>query len=66
MKRSRNEVARWRMGRQKSRQKIRRLEAQSRRNSRIHSIRCKLSSARRQSVLFISAYYRNSGLTQDH
>ncbi|MBB1201153.1 YciY family protein [Enterobacteriaceae bacterium 89] len=52
MKRSRNEVGRWRMVRQASRRKARWLEAQSRRNMRIHSIRKCLVSRQRNSLLF--------------
>ncbi|HEY2455162.1 MAG TPA: YciY family protein [Scandinavium sp.] len=52
MKRSRNEVGRWRMLRQASRRKARWLEAQSRRNMRIHSIRKCLGARQRNSLLF--------------
>ncbi|HEX4503342.1 MAG TPA: YciY family protein [Scandinavium sp.] len=52
MKRSRNEVGRWRMLRQTSRRKARWLEAQSRRNMRIHSIRKCLGARQRNSLLF--------------
>ncbi|HDR2751587.1 MULTISPECIES: YciY family protein [Enterobacter] len=52
MKRSRTEVGRWRMLRQVSRRKARWLEAQSRRNMRIHAIRkCGLSK-HRNALLF--------------
>lgn len=53
MKRSRNEVARWRMARQKNRRKVRWLEAQSRRYTRIISIRHQLAKKQRSSLLFI-------------
>lgn len=52
MKRSRNEVGRWRMVRQASRRKTRWLEAQSRRNMRIHAIRKCLLSRQRSTLLF--------------
>ncbi|MEW5559766.1 YciY family protein [Enterobacter asburiae] len=52
MKRSRNEVGRWRMQRQASRRKARWLEAQSRRNMRIHAIRKCLVARQRNSLLF--------------
>ncbi|MDX6020836.1 YciY family protein [Scandinavium sp. V105_16] len=52
MKRSRNEVGRWRMQRQASRRKARWLEAQSRRNMRIHAIRKCLGARQRNSLLF--------------
>ncbi|KAF1367811.1 hypothetical protein C7387_0994 [Yokenella regensburgei] len=52
MKRSRTEVGRWRMLRQASRRKARWLEAQSRRNMRIHAIRKCLVKRQRNSLLF--------------
>lgn len=55
MKRSRNEVARWRMARQKNRRKVRWLEAQSRRYTRIIAIRHQLAKKQRSSLLFILA-----------
>lgn len=55
MKRSRNEVGRWRMVRQTSRRKVRWLEAQSRRNMRIHAIRKCLTNRQRNALLF--AFY---------
>lgn len=56
MKRSRMEVGRWRMLRQVGRRKSRWLEAQSRRNIRIHAIRKRLLSRHRHSLLFIASY----------
>ena len=54
MKRSRTEVGRWRMLRQMSRRKARWLEAQSRRNMRIHAIRkCGLSHHRNALVFAV-------------
>jgi hypothetical protein len=54
MKRSRTEVGRWRMLRQTSRRKARWLEAQSRRNMRIHAIRkCGLSRHRNALVFAV-------------
>ena len=54
MKRSRTEVGRWRMLRQVSRRKARWLEAQSRRNMRIHAIRkCGLSRHRNALVFAV-------------
>lgn len=52
MRHSRNEVGRWRMQRQAQRRKSRWLEAQSRRNMRIHAIRKSLASQKRNSLLF--------------
>ncbi|WP_311790962.1 YciY family protein, partial [Pantoea sp. UBA5923] len=43
MRKSRNEVARWRMLRQVHRRRARWLEGQSRRYSRIHAIRQQLA-----------------------
>lgn len=55
MKRSRTEVGRWRMLRQVGRRKARWLEAQSRRNMRIHSIR-KCGVNRHRNVLLFAIY----------
>lgn len=52
MKRSRTEVGRWRMTRQISRRKARWLEAQSRRNMRIHAIRKCVLNRHRNALLF--------------
>jgi len=52
MKRSRTEVGRWRMLRQVSRRKSRWLEAQSRRNMRIHAIRKCGMNRHRNALLF--------------
>ncbi|WP_253377375.1 YciY family protein [unidentified bacterial endosymbiont] len=52
MKRSRTEVGRWRMLRQVSRRKARWLEAQSRRNMRIHAIRKCSLNRHRNALLF--------------
>ncbi|MDY1038334.1 YciY family protein [Enterobacteriaceae bacterium RIT714] len=52
MKRSRTEVGRWRMLRQMSRRKARWLEAQSRRNMRIHAIRKCGQSHHRTALVF--------------
>ena len=52
MKRSRTEVGRWRMLRQVSRRKARWLEAQSRRNMRIHAIRKCGLNRHRNALLF--------------
>lgn len=57
MKRSRNEVARWRMLRQAQRKRARWLEGQSRRYRRIHVIRHKLAQQQRRSVLFINYFW---------
>ena len=57
MKRSRTEVGRWRMLRQVSRRKSRWLEAQSRRNMRILSIRKELVKRQRGSLLFVFTEY---------
>jgi len=54
MKRSRNEVARWRMLRQVHRRRSRWLEGQSRRYKRIHCIRHQLAQQQRRSILFIT------------
>ena len=53
MKRSRNEVGRWRMARQSNRRKVRWLEAQSRRYTHIRLIRHQLAKQQRRSLLFI-------------
>lgn len=55
MKRSRTEVGRWRMLRQASRRKSRWLEAQSRRNIRIHAIR-KCLVKRQRNALLVAIY----------
>lgn len=52
MKRSKTEVGRWRMLRQVSRRKARWLEAQSRRNMRIHAIRKCGMTRHRNALLF--------------
>lgn len=52
MKHSRTEVGRWRMLRQAQRRKSRWLEAQSRRNMRIHAIRKCIVNRQRNSLLF--------------
>ncbi len=52
MRRSRNEVGRWRMLRQTQRRKARWLEAQSRRNMRIHAIRKCIVNHQRGTLLF--------------
>ncbi|MBK0000113.1 YciY family protein [Erwinia sp. S43] len=54
MKRSRNEVARWRMMRQVQRRRARWLEGQSRRYGRMHSFRHQVSQQQRRSILFIT------------
>lgn len=54
MRKSRNEVARWRMLRQADRRRARWLEGQSRRYSRIHAIRHQLAQQQRRSILFIT------------
>lgn len=54
MRRSRNEVARWRMSRQIQRRRARWLEGQSRRYGRMHAIRHQLSQKQRRSILFIT------------
>lgn len=54
MRRSRNEVARWRMSRQIQRRRARWLEGQSRRYGRMHAIRHQLSQQQRRSILFIT------------
>ena len=56
MKRSRMEVGRWRMLRQVGRRKSRWLEAQSRRNIRIHANRQRMLTLHSQSLLFIPSY----------
>ncbi len=52
MKHSRTEVGRWRMLRQAQRRKSRWLEAQSRRNMRIHAIRKCIVNRQRNALLF--------------
>jgi len=54
MRRSKNEVARWRMLRQAHRRRSRWLEGQSRRYKRIHGIRHQLAQQQRRSILFIT------------
>jgi hypothetical protein len=54
MRRSKNEVARWRMLRQVHRRRSRWLEGQSRRYKRIHTIRHQVARQHRRSILFIS------------
>ncbi len=54
MRRSRNEVARWRMSRQIQRRRARWLEGQGRRYGRMHAIRHQLSQQQRRSILFIT------------
>lgn len=56
MRRSRNEVARWRMMRQTQRRRARWLEGQSRRYGRMHSFRHQISQQQRRSILFIAQY----------
>jgi len=56
MRRSRNEVARWRMIRQVQRRRARWLEGQSRRYGRMHSFRHQVNQQQRRSILFISQY----------
>ncbi|KAA9001823.1 YciY family protein [Affinibrenneria salicis] len=56
MKRSRNEVSRWRMLRQAQRRKTRWLEAQSRSYRHIHSARYLLQKQQRRSLLYSVAY----------
>ncbi|NDJ57870.1 YciY family protein [Enterobacteriaceae bacterium 4M9] len=56
MRRSRTEVGRWRMVRQAQRRKSRWLEAQSRRNIRIHAIRKCLVNRQRLSLMFSIHY----------
>ena len=54
MRRSRNEVARWRMIRQVQRRRARWLEGQSRRYGRMHAFRHQISQQQRRSILFIT------------
>nr|WP_168371151.1 YciY family protein [Erwinia sp. Ejp617] len=54
MRRSRNDVARWRMIRQVQRRRARWLEGQSRRYGHMYSFRHQLSQQQRRSILFIS------------
>ncbi|MBD2815558.1 YciY family protein [Xenorhabdus sp. Flor] len=53
MKKSRNEVGRWRLFRQNIRRRRRWLEGQSRRNSRIYTLRKMDNYKHRRSILFI-------------
>ncbi|PHM79352.1 YciY family protein [Xenorhabdus cabanillasii] len=53
MKKSRNEVGRWRLLRQKNIRRRRWLEGQSRRNSRIYTLRKMDNYKHRRSILFI-------------
>lgn len=57
MRRSRNEVARWRMSRQVQRRRARWLEGQSRRYGRMYSFRDSVSQLQRRSILFITQHY---------
>jgi len=57
MRRSRNEVARWRMMRQLQRRRARWVEGQSRRYGRIHAVRHQLAQQQRRSILFISQHH---------
>ncbi len=57
MRRSRNEVARWRMMRQVQRRRARWVEGQSRRYGRIHTVRHQLAQQQRRSILFISQHH---------
>ncbi|XUK73951.1 hypothetical protein ABMA09_13495 [Erwinia rhapontici] len=57
MRRSRNEVARWRMSRQVQRRRARWLEWQSRRYGRMHSFRHLVSQLQRRSILFITQHH---------
>ncbi|WP_258575811.1 YciY family protein [Candidatus Pantoea persica] len=54
MKKSRNEVSRWRIFRQAHRRRACWLEGQSRRYSRIHAIRHQMAQQQRRSILFIT------------
>jgi len=54
MRRSRNEVSRWRMMRQVQRRRSRWLEGQSRRYGRMHSFRHQVNQQQRRSILFIT------------
>ncbi|MEX0445285.1 YciY family protein [Xenorhabdus sp. SGI246] len=53
MKKSRNEVGRWRLLRQNIRRRRRWLEGQSRRNSRIYTLRKMDNYKHRRLILFI-------------
>ena len=53
MRRSRNEVGRWRMMRQVKRRRTRWLEGQSRRYGRMHAIRHQTEQLQRRSILFV-------------
>jgi len=57
MKRSKNEVARWRMLRQAQRKRARWREWQPRRYRRIHAFRHQLAQQQRRSVLFINQFW---------
>lgn len=57
MKRSRNEVARWRMMRQVQRRRARWLEGQSRRYARMHTFRHQTNQQQRRSILFINQIF---------
>ena len=57
MKRSKKEVARWRMLRQAQRKRTRWLEGQSRRYRRIHVIRQQLAQQHRHSIMFINQFW---------
>lgn len=57
MRRSRNEVARWRMMRQVQRRRARWVEGQSRRYTRIHAVRHQLAQQQRRSILFITQHH---------
>ena len=56
MKRSRNEVSRWRMMRQVQRRRTRWLEGHSRRYGRIHSLRLQRNQQHRRSLLFVNQH----------
>ncbi|MCB5300772.1 MULTISPECIES: YciY family protein [Yersinia] len=56
MRRSKNEVGRWRMLRQNQRRRSRWLEGQSRRYRHIYSIRQRNEHQHRRSLLFTVAY----------
>lgn len=54
MRRSANEVARWRMQRQVHRRRARWLEGQSRRYRRMYSFRYQLCQRQHRSILFVN------------
>ncbi|MGM3193471.1 YciY family protein [Dickeya dadantii subsp. dieffenbachiae] len=56
MKRSRNEVSRWRMQRQVQRRRSRWLEAQSRGYRHIHHVRYLRQKQQRRALLYAVAY----------